>query len=175
MSNLVNSLKSAISNVKKPYKKIIFACIGTDRSTGDSYGPIVGTMLKKRGYEVYGTLKSPMHAQNLEFVLKNIDMKNNLVIAIDASLGEQEDIGKIKIKNKSVRPGAGVNKNLPKCGDIGIIGIVNKDFGSSNCNFLKLQNTSLGGVVDLAENTVNIICRAVNNVPDNVEEFILEK
>ena len=44
-------------------------CIGTDRSTGDSLGPLVGTMLQEKTlshFHVYGTLEEPIHAVNLE-------------------------------------------------------------------------------------------------------------
>mgnify|MGYP000423502120 CR=1 FL=1 len=48
---------------------IMFLCIGTDRSTGDSLGPLVGHMLRSRrlkGAAVIGTLDKPVHAMNLD-------------------------------------------------------------------------------------------------------------
>lgn len=30
-----------------PHQPIVLVCVGTDRSTGDSLGPLVGTQLKK--------------------------------------------------------------------------------------------------------------------------------
>jgi hypothetical protein len=42
-------------------KDLMFLCIGTDRSTGDSLGPLVGTMLEEAGYpHVIGTLQYPL-------------------------------------------------------------------------------------------------------------------
>ena len=48
---------------------VIFLCIGTDRSTGDSLGPLVGHKLRKcrlKKAAVIGTLDKPVHAMNLE-------------------------------------------------------------------------------------------------------------
>ena len=50
-------------------RPIAFACIGTDRSTGDALGPLVGQRLLKLGFDrtpVIGTLEEPLHALNLE-------------------------------------------------------------------------------------------------------------
>ena len=49
-------------------RPIIFVCIGTDRSTGDSLGPLVGYKLKylsKNNIYIYGTLENPIHAKNM--------------------------------------------------------------------------------------------------------------
>lgn len=158
--NLVQDLQSAINAVQKPYNKIIFFCIGTDRSTGDSYGPLVGHMLKQKlnnpNVEIYGTLHNPVHAINIEENLNTIDTENNLVIAIDAALGDKEEIGEIKIK-KYVRPGKGVGKKLPNVGDIGIIAIVNGE------DLLDLINSiRLSLVYDLALEIVGAISEIIN-------------
>ena len=48
----------------------VVLCIGTDRVTGDSLGPLVGTFLHAYGSDrylsIYGTLDFPVHALNLE-------------------------------------------------------------------------------------------------------------
>ena len=36
-----------IQGINKEYKRIAVVCIGTDRSTGDSFGPLVGFMLSR--------------------------------------------------------------------------------------------------------------------------------
>src|SRR5690554_2831459 len=44
-------------------------CIGSDRSTGDALGPLVGAYLKQLPIprtSVWGTLAQPVHALNLE-------------------------------------------------------------------------------------------------------------
>lgn len=157
--NLISELKAAIDAVVKPYNKIIFFCVGTDRSTGDSYGPLVGHMLKERlnnsNIEIYGTLHNPIHAKNLEKKLNSIDNDNNLVIAIDSCLGRMDSIGEVEIRNKPINPGSATGKDLPGVGDISIRGIVN--ISSGDFSFTVLQNTRLSLVYDLAATTVDAI------------------
>ena len=47
-----------------------------------------------------------------------------MVIAIDAAVGETDDVGLIKAVDKGLKPGLGVNKNLSEIGDVSIIGVV---------------------------------------------------
>ena len=50
---------------EKRKTEILFLCIGTDRSTGDSLGPLVGHSLSRFTLphaRVYGTLDRPVHA-----------------------------------------------------------------------------------------------------------------
>jgi putative sporulation protein YyaC len=112
-------------------KTIVFLCIGSDRATGDCLGPIIGYKLSKykkyHKYYVYGTLEEPVHAKNLK---NTIDMiyqthEDAFVIAIDASLGKSSHIGYITLGEGPLKPGAGVDKDLPEVGDIFITGIVN--------------------------------------------------
>lgn len=156
--NLIELLESSINNIAKPYKKVIFVCIGTDRSTGDCYGPMVGTFLKRQGFNVYGTLHNPVHAKNLELVLSNIDLENNLIIAVDACLGKIESIGKIRSSNTPINPGSAVDKQLPRVGDVSIIGIVAE---SSAIPFMTLQNVRLSFVFNLAKTTTEAICNVL--------------
>ncbi|KEH91636.1 hypothetical protein Z962_p0010 (plasmid) [Clostridium botulinum C/D str. BKT12695] len=160
MNNLNDSFKEALERVEKPYNKIIFVCIGTDRCTGDSYGPIVGSMLKQiKSIEVYGTLHEPVHATNLKNALQNIDLNNNLIIAVDAALGDIDKFRKISIKNKPIRPGNAIGKNLGLVGDISIRGFIGlkSDFAC----FEIIQNTRLSLVYDLAKLTFETICRVL--------------
>jgi putative sporulation protein YyaC len=138
---------------KEPKNSIIILCIGTDRSTGDCLGPLVGhklaISLKNKKTTVYGTLDKPVHAKNLKETLCMINRQhpNPFIIAIDASLGSIEKIGCISIGQGPLRPGAGVNKNLPRVGDMYISGVVN--FGGF-MEYLILQNTRLSLVMKMA-------------------------
>lgn len=50
--------------------EVVFVCVGTDRSTGDCLGPLVGDMLQAKGIpNVYGTIDQPVHAMNIAEVL----------------------------------------------------------------------------------------------------------
>jgi len=138
-------------NKKRP---IVFFCIGTDRSTGDSLGPLIGTLLEKRklppNFYIYGTLKDPVHAINLEERLLEAERKypQAFFVGIDACLGQSQNVGSIQIKLGPVKPGAGVQKSLPPVGDIHITGIVNI---GGFMEFFVLQNTRLYLVMCLAE------------------------
>lgn len=110
-------------------KKLVFLCIGTDRSTGDSLGPLIGYKLKqerRRGTLVFGTLDRPVHAMNLEHyvqVLKN-GYPDALVVAVDASVGDESHVGYVTLGRGSLKPGLGVCKELHAVGDLFITDIV---------------------------------------------------
>ncbi|GAA0079219.1 spore protease YyaC [Clostridium sp. CTA-5] len=140
-------------------ENIVFLCIGTDRSTGDSLGPLVGYKLRflsANNIHILGTLQDPVHSKNLNKKLDeiNIKFKNPYIVAIDACLGSIHNIGKIFVEKKSILPGAALNKNLPAVGKMSITGIVNV---SSSFDFLVLQNTRLNTVMMLSD----IISRAI--------------
>lgn len=132
---------------------IVIVCIGTDRSTGDSLGPLTGTLLNQKNtnnFTVYGTLESPVHAVNLEETVAAIyhHHQNPYVIAIDASLGKLKSVGSIVAAQGPVKPGAALKKPLPEIGDMHITGIVNI---SGAMEFFVLQNTRLHVVMELAQ------------------------
>lgn len=119
-------LNNLLNCVPKDIVDITYVCIGTDRSIGDSLGPMVGTILNYNNLMVYGTIESPVHALNVfEYVDKLKEEKTEYVIAIDACIGT--DKGEIKFRNGSIKPGAGAGKKLPKVGDVSVIGIVESD------------------------------------------------
>ncbi|WP_409303539.1 spore protease YyaC [Peribacillus sp. SCS-155] len=136
---------------------IVVVCIGTDRSTGDSLGPLVGTFLNEKSasrFHVYGTLDDPIHAMNLEEKLSEI--QNNhvdpFIIGVDACLGRLKSVGIVQIGEGPVKPGAGVNKDLPAVGNAHITGIVNV---SGFMEFMVLQNTRLNLVLKMARTIAN--------------------
>ncbi|HOV80141.1 MAG TPA: spore protease YyaC [Bacillota bacterium] len=142
---------------------IILLCIGTDRSTGDCLGPLVGSKmdsLKQDFFVVYGTLDNPVHASNLKEKLEEIygSHKNPFIIAVDASLGSIENVGCINLGDGSLQPGAGVNKTLPPVGQIHITGIVNV---GGFMEYLVLQNTRLNLVMRLAETIEKGLSKAI--------------
>ncbi len=142
-----------INEFGEPDNTIVLLCVGTDRSTGDSLGPLVGSKLSQLDqnlFRIYGTLDEPVHASNLKEKLKHINQTHNnpFIIAVDACLGELENVGSISIENGALRPGAGVNKMLPAVGDINIAGVVNV---SGFMEYIVLQNTRLNLVMKMAD------------------------
>lgn len=126
------------------FQHIVILCIGCDRATGDALGPLIGTKinhLQNTKIHIFGTLKEPVHALNLQDTLGEINkLPNPFIIAIDASLGNHKDIGNIIIKAEGIQPGSGVGKQLPTVGHMSITGIVN--VGGFMANAV-LQCTSL--------------------------------
>lgn len=134
-------------------RRRLILCIGTDRSTGDALGPLVGTILSRRHLpdtEVWGTLDEPVHASNLREHLERIRRRLDppLVIAVDACLGRSDSVGTVSVGHGPLRPGAGVHKDLPAAGDLHLTGTVN--VGGFK-EFFVLQNTRLSLVVRMAE------------------------
>lgn len=154
---LSNSLLKMVENIEKPYENIAVVCIGTDRSTGDSYGPLIGHMLSKYtmyDFDLYGTLSEPVHALTLEKTIKQINEENTLVIAIDSSVGYSSFVGQVGLKYGAIKPGSGVGKSLPAIGDIAISGIVAI---SGFAPLVMLQSAPLGMVYQMAEKTSHAI------------------
>lgn len=155
-----NHILSALP--KSINRELVVVCIGTDRSTGDSLGPLTGTFLEETGlscFNVYGTLDNPVHALNLEENMERIYQKHHdpFIIAVDACLGKMKSVGMIQIGDGPVKPGAGVKKDLPPVGDIHITGIVNI---SGFMEFTVLQNTRLNLVLKMAKLIAAGISRA---------------
>jgi putative sporulation protein YyaC len=112
------------------HEALVFCCIGTDRSTGDALGPMIGSQLKQTfsfPFQVFGTLQQPLHALNIverQQQLQN-DEQNPFIVAIDACLGDVNAIGSILIQQGPLYPGKAVKKQLPPIGDLSVKGIVN--------------------------------------------------
>jgi len=145
-------------------RSVIAMCIGTDRSTGDSLGPLVGDMLvkfKMNGVHVYGTLENPVHARNLEETLTNARIlhPDAFLVAVDASLGILDHVGCISVGKGPIKPGAGLKKELPPVGDMHITGIVNT---GGFMDFLVLQSTRLSVVMKMADVIARSLHMAIN-------------
>lgn len=165
--NCIYKLSTELSKYLKPALKskrqIIFLCIGTDRSTGDALGPLVGDKLKflsNNNITVIGNLQSPVHAMNITHILNfiNLNYTNPYIVAIDASLGSHSSIGYIIIEDKAIMPGAALDKKIASVGDISIKAVVNV---CGNLEFMVLQSTRLFTVMELAD---SIACGIYNSI-----------
>lgn len=180
LSKFSNLVFKYLSEEQKQNKNLVILCIGTDRSTGDSLGPLVGHKLSPiiksyRNVTLFGTLEHPIHAQNLEENLNSLneDYNNPFILAIDSSLGRQDRVGYLSIKNSPLRPGAGVNKVLPPVGDISITGIVNI---GGMMEFMVLQNTRLSLVMNMADIISKSIYLSLARLYNGRDEgYIIEK
>ncbi|MDR7001904.1 spore protease YyaC [Neobacillus niacini] len=170
LEDLILKLKEMIQSSGYNNEDIVFLCIGSDRSVGDSLGPLVGTMLNEHlvPYGVYGTLEKPVHAFNLKDTLKEINkkFKRPLIICVDASLGDQTQVGRVLFNEGPLFPGSALKKVLPVVGDYHIVGIVNYLDPMPSTQFL--NDTRLYTVMNLAKTIVKIITQAVG---ENCETF----
>lgn len=132
--------------------KLTFVCIGTDRSSGDSLGPLVGTMLKEQGFpHVIGTMTEPCDADHLVSYLKHIPWDHH-VIAIDACLGQLGSTGMFLVACKPLTPARSVGLALPSVGHYSVAAIVNE---RSPKPYSTLQMTSLHLVMTMAAHIAN--------------------
>jgi len=155
--NLTLEIKNYIT------ENTIIVCIGTDKCIGDCLGPLVGTILTENFYPlpVYGTLSSPIHALNIDDRLNEIyaTHPNASIIGVDACLGDEEDIGQIRIRDYAIHPGKGVGKELPEVGVASVIGIVDS---SINSEFFFSRSIRLSFIMNMAKIVSKIFIYAYN-------------
>lgn len=146
--------------VKRSVIEYIFLCVGSDKMTGDCFGPLVGTKLEQAfmNYQIFnihilGTLKEPVCYPNMLQIVKKIEKIENkaCVIVVDAALSKEENIGKIYVSKQKTILGKSIGKQKIEIGDISIKAVVAKDFKLPIHNFQILQNISLQFVMNMAE------------------------
>ncbi|MDR2202315.1 MAG: spore protease YyaC [Clostridiales bacterium] len=138
----------------------VLLCIGSDRVTGDAFGPFAGHILSAElnvSAYVYGTLTAPVTALNLVETLSFIkaNHKDSLIIAIDSSLGAKDDVGSIRVLSDGIYPGAADGKTLPKVGDAAITATVAESGGG------ELYGVRLGFVYFLAKTVAEALARGL--------------
>lgn len=142
--------------------KLLFLCIGSEKISGDSIGPIVGSLLKTKynlPYPVLGTEEKPVNGINLPHYMENIRncFPEHKIIAIDSAVGDKKDLWTIKIKKGGVVAGGAVNSNNPRIGDIGILAVV----GEKSKDVL---STLLQSPLEKVEELAEYIAMLINNV-----------
>ena len=155
--NLTLEIKNYIT------ENTVIVCIGTDKCIGDCLGPLVGSILTENFYPlpVYGTLSSPIHALNIDKRLDEIyaNHPNASIIGVDACLGDEEDIGEIRIRDYAIHPGKGVGKELPEVGIASVIGIVDS---SNNSEFFFSRSIRLSFIMNMAKTVSRVFIEAYN-------------
>jgi putative sporulation protein YyaC len=155
--------------LKKPdYTEIVIVCIGTNRYSGDSLGPQVGSRLFERfeGHRlvhIYGTLDKPVHALNIHKTLAHIAIKHSrpYIIAVDACLGQYYKIGTLQLVEQPLEPGMSLNKQLPPIGHIHLKGIINNH---GPLNHKVLEDTSLTFVQEMSAVVSRVLVKASQDI-----------
>lgn len=126
----VNGLACALKNLVHAKYAPVIICVGSDKISGDSLGPITGSMLIKKlalpQIFVLGSLESTVTAKEVNYLNTFVKQtyKKRLIICVDSAVGAYSDVGAIKISDSSLMPGSGVNKKTEKIGDVSIQGVV---------------------------------------------------
>lgn len=151
-------------------RPVVVLCIGSDRYTGDSLGPLVGSYLQEKiNVPIYGSLESPVHGGNLVETINMIKRKyiHPIIIAIDACLGKTIEIGNIEVWEGSLEAGIAVGNNLPSVGHISIIGVVN---AGGQYGYMDLQSTPLSTVVKLSKAISESLGEALNTLNEKISQ-----
>ncbi|MEG6585861.1 spore protease YyaC [Dendrosporobacter sp. 1207_IL3150] len=154
-------------------RPLVLLCIGSDRYTGDSLGPLVGSQLEEdTDAIIHGSLDYPVHAGNLVEIIAHINHQyhNPIVIAIDACLGKSDEIGNIEMWEGGLHAGIAVGNRLPCVGHISIVGVVNS---GGQIGYLDLQSTPLSIVMKLSKVIGCSLSEAINTVNPTRSEKVL--
>lgn len=143
-------------------RQIVIVCFGTTAISGDSLGPAVGNLLRDK-YKVpafvYGTQEHCVNGKNMgewmEFI-KSVH-EGALFIAVDASLGGGDKVGKIILRSDGVCP-AGIKGKTERFGDVGILGVVARN---STDPLMQLMTVSPLYVAEMADKISVMIKNAI--------------
>jgi len=148
----------------------LFLCIGSEKHILDCFGPLTGTMLREKEPRliVYGTLDEPLHARNLSREIPVIKEKHSgkIEVAIDASVGKEEELGMIKVKDGPLIPGKALAKRLSPVGDLSIIGIAGIRLNKKSADFL--NSGSFAHVYHMSKLITEAICEWNNKRRANI-------
>jgi len=162
----VNGIACALTSLIGAKRAPVIVCIGSDRISGDSLGPITGSMLKKKLFLpqifVLGCLEKTITAKEVNYLNNFIKetLRDRLVICVDSAVGAFSDVGAIKISDSPLIPGSGINKKLAKVGDVSIQGVVTEKG--------MLCKTALSEV------RMNMVYKMSDIISDAIASFILE-
>ena len=152
------------------YSNIIFLCIGTTRLIGDSYGPIIGEILKNNikhpKVTVIGNIKENVNANNIEYKINYIrnKFKNPYIISIDSALSNKFLLGKVYLVNNTLNVGKALDKGLIKVGNLSIKGIVGINQKDAIKNFEVLKKVKREMIYDLSKTTSNFILKSIKSL-----------
>lgn len=120
-----------------------FVCIGTNRIISDSFGPRVGKKLKQVFYKneninVYGTMENPIHLKNVEYFLKKMENKNQIIL-IDSAIGRKEDIGNTYVNRGGMEIGKAFNHSIYIPANINIKTVIGAKEYMPNYSIYKIE------------------------------------
>lgn len=142
-------------------KKIVFVNIGTEKCIGDSFAPMLGSMLQDKLdiIRTYGTLDNTINGRNLIEELKQINekYKDDFIIGVDVAFSDDHDDCNedFIIREGSFKPGEGLGKtHLPEVGDVYIKFCIKNDEESS---LDSLRKPNIKEIYNRAKKAANFI------------------
>ncbi len=141
---------------------VVFVFVGSDCNVGDSLGPLCGSLIKKTNKNfLYGSLNSPITAKEVPFVAKFVKKMHpsSIVVVIDAAVGKKEDLGLIKVQNEGIKPGLGVDKDLPLMGDISIIGVLGEKRAKEEGAFGKTRFSTVYSMAEIIAEGIELFVK----------------
>ena len=153
-------------------RQLVVVCFGTPSISGDSLGPVVGSLLredKRFPAFVYGTLDRPVTGRNMQEWMNFVAAahKGALLLAVDACLGNASDLGGILIRPDGVCPAA-VGGKKKRFGDVGIIAVVGDKRGDA---LTELMQANALYVSELAHKVADLIKAAVRGMAFSAAVF----
>lgn len=147
----------------KNFPPVVVVCFGSPSIAGDSLGPEVGSLLRADPAFpafVYGTLDRPVTGKNMGEWMSFVREVHSdaLLLAIDACLGDKDNLGKISVRGDGVCPAAACGKKK-RFGDVGIIGVVGDKKGDP---LAELMQADLDAVGALARKIAEIVKAALS-------------
>lgn len=116
-----------LSKISKE-KQLIFLCVGNSKIWFDSFGPIVGSILKlfDLGYYIYGNTKSNITSNNLNSYIEMIYRFHNnpYIVVFDNAISKTQK-PMLKIKEEPIY--CSVLKNSVLVGDMSVTYCVNSE------------------------------------------------
>jgi putative sporulation protein YyaC len=145
----------------------VVLCIGSDLVAGDALGPVTGTLLGRKTENIpcfiYGNLTAPITAKEVRYAenfLRKTHPKSP-IIAVDAAVGAEGEVGLIRVQSGGLTPGSGAGKKLDKVGDISVLGIVAE---KSLFNYALLNSIRLNVVYRMSEIISDGLAMLLKNV-----------
>lgn len=150
-----------LSEILRRNNNPVFVCVGTPKVIGDSLGPLVGSIISGEipGLPLYGTLANPVHALNLEAVLRETQTlyPHATLIGIDSSLSTQARVGYICLHHGKLQPGRAVHGCLPSFGDYKLYGNIGDSEADSQRILQHILKVSAKQVQDMATVMATIV------------------
>lgn len=122
-------IANKITRIAGAAEDFVFLCIGSSEVVSDSLGPQVGSLLTSNsqvGVVIYGTNDVNVNASNLSDALDFVGTMHpdKKIFIIDAAVGDASEVGCVQLVDGGIVPGAATDRNLPKVGDLSLIGVV---------------------------------------------------